>query len=69
MDRGRIHFVDVLMVFATLLTFVTLSTAFWPAIQNAITYVDPLSGQLLRLTLSFFVIAIIGSFYVSAVTQ
>lgn len=69
MDRGNVHFIDVLMVFATLVTFVALSTALYPAIREATTHTGPLSATLLRLSMSIVVIGIIASLGVSAKTK
>lgn len=67
--RGRVHLVDVLLSFATMVTLVGVLGFVWVAIRDAMPHVDPLSATLLRLTPVFFVVALYASLHVSAATN
>lgn len=64
--RARIQYTDVVLGFATLVTFIAVAPWVYTNIGMAQNAVDPLSATLLALTLPFFVIAMIVSLGVSA---
>jgi len=63
--RGAVGYVDVILAFATLVSFVAVAPWVYSAIGMATGVVDPLSATLLELTLPLFVIAMIISIGVS----
>ena len=65
-DRARIQYTDVVMSFATLVSFLAVAPWVYSGIGMATGVVDPLSSTLLQLALSLFVIAMIVSIGVSA---
>lgn len=67
-DRGRVQYVDVVLGFATLVTFIAVAPWVYGAIEMAVPVLPPLSSTLLRLSLSLFVIGMIVSLGVSART-
>lgn len=64
--RARIQYTDVVMGFATLVTFIAVAPWVYTNIGMAQNHVDPLSATLLALALPFFVIAMIVSLGISA---
>lgn len=67
-DRGRVQYVDIVLAFATLVSFIAVAPWVYSSIGMATDVVDPLSATLLQLTLPIFVIAMIVSIGVSART-
>ena len=67
-DRGRVQYVDIVLAFATLVSFIAVAPWVYTGIGMATGVVDPLSATLLELTLPIFVIAMIVSLGVSART-
>lgn len=65
-NRGRVQYVDAVMGFATLVTFMVVAPWVYGAISMATDVLPPLSATLIRLSISMFVIAMIISFGVSA---
>lgn len=68
-NRGRIQYPDIVLAFATLVTFIAVSPWVNGAIGMAEGTLPPLSSILLRLTLAIFVIGLIVSVGVSARTS
>lgn len=66
--HGRVQFVDVILAFATLVTFAAMAPWVYKAIGMGQGVVDPLSGVLLELMLPLFVIGMLVSIGVSART-
>lgn len=66
--RGRVQYVDVVLTFATLVTFGAVAPWVYSAISKGRTALDPLSGILLALALPLMVIALIVSVGVSGRT-
>lgn len=67
-ERGRVQYVDVILGFATLVTFIAVAPWVYAAIDMAVDVLPPLSATLIRLTLSIFVIAMMVSLGVSSRT-
>lgn len=67
-DRGRVQYVDIIVAFATLVSFIAVAPWVYTAIGMGAGAVDPLSRTLLELALPVFVIAMIVSIGVSAST-
>ncbi|QGX95931.1 hypothetical protein EI982_14630 [Haloplanus rallus] len=67
-DRGRVQYVDVVLTFATLVSFGAVAPWVYNAISMGRTVLDPLSGTLLALGLPMMVIALIVSVGVSGRT-
>lgn len=68
-DRlARVQYVDVVLTFATLVTFGAVAPWVYVAISKGRTALDPLSGNLLALALPLMVIALIVSVGVSGRT-
>jgi len=67
-DRARVQYVDVVLTFATLVTFGAVAPWVYDAVQKGRTALDPLSGTLLALALPIMVIALIVSVGVSGRT-
>lgn len=67
-ERARVQYVDMVLGFATLVSFVAMATWIYSTVDNAASQVDPLSATLLRIALPVFVIALIVSLGVSART-
>lgn len=68
-ERGRIQYVDIVLGFATLVSFVAVAPWVYSGLGMATGVVDPLSATLLELTLPVFVIAMLVSLGVSARTN
>jgi len=67
-SRARVQYVDVVLTFATLVSFGAVAPWVYDAIQKGRTALDPLSGTLLALALPLMVIAMIVSVGVSGRT-
>jgi len=67
-SRARVQYVDVVLTFATLVTFGAVAPWVYDAVQKGRTALDPLSGTLLALALPVMVIALIVSVGVSGRT-
>ncbi|WP_144240044.1 hypothetical protein [Haladaptatus cibarius] len=67
--RGRVQYVDIVLAFATLISFIAVAPWVYTAIQMGARVVDPLSATLLQLILPLFVIAMIISLGISARTN
>ncbi len=67
--RGRVQYVDIVLAFATLVSFIAVAPWVYTAIQMGTSEVDPLSATLLQLVLPLFVIAMIVSLGISAKTN
>jgi hypothetical protein len=67
-DRARVQYVDVILTFATLVTFGATAPWIYNAVSKGRTALDPLSGTLLALALPIMVIALIVSVGVSGRT-
>lgn len=65
-DRARIQFVDVIMVFATFVTFGAVAPWIYEAIEMGQSALDPFSGLLLSLALPLMLIAMLVSVGVAA---
>lgn len=68
-SRGRVQYVDVILGFATLVSFIAVAPWVYDTIEMATGVLPPLSATLLRLSMSIFVIAMIVSLGVSARTS
>lgn len=68
-NRGRVQYVDVILTFATLVSFIAVAPWVYDTIDMATGVLPPLSSTLLRLSLSVFVISMIVSLGVSARTS
>lgn len=68
-DRARVQYVDVVLNFATLVTFVAVAPWIYAAVAMATGVADPFSSVLLELMLPVFVIAMLVSVGVSARTR
>lgn len=67
-DRARVQYVDVVLTFATLVTFGATAPWIYDAVQKGRSALDPLSGTLLALAPALMVIALIVSVGVSGRT-
>ena len=67
-ERARVQYVDIVLAFATLVSFVAVAPWVYTVIGMATDTLDPLSATLLQLSLPVFVIAMIVSIGVSART-
>jgi len=67
-DRARVQYVDVILSFATLVTFVAVAPWVYSAVAMATGVADPFSSLLLELTLPIFVVGMLVSIGVSART-
>lgn len=65
-NRGQVHYVDVILAFAVLVSFVGVAPWVYSAIGMATDVVDPLSATLLKLSVPIMVIGMIISLGVSA---
>lgn len=66
--RARVQYVDIVLGFATLISFIAMAPWVYTGIGMATDVVDPLSSTLLQLSLPVFVIAMIVSLGISART-
>lgn len=67
--RGRVQYPDVILSFATLVTFIAVGPWVYSVIRMSTDVLPPLSATLLRIAISMFAIGMIVSMGVSARTN
>lgn len=65
-ERARVQMTDVVITFASLVTFVAVAPWLYTMIDQGADSMDPLSGTLLKIGLPLFVLGMIVSLGISA---